>query len=280
MPATSIRLCGRLEVEWDGERLEEALPGNQGRLLLAYLVLHRDRPVRRDELLDVLWSGAGAPVDPEAVLSSPLSRLRRALGAGRLAGRAGLSLALPADAWIDWEVAFAGLRAAHAACEHQRWHNGLSEAVAALAIADRGLLPGLEADWLDAKRAQMADLRVELLELIALCGSRLGGSELTFAEQAARAAVESAPFRESARAALIDVLRVRGNVADALRAFEEARVLLRDELGVMPGPLLLRLHDELLHAEPAPVRPTLPDRLAKAFVPARRSAVTRRRWCY
>ena len=33
---TRIHLCRRLEVHWDGER---ALPGNQGRLLFAYLVL-------------------------------------------------------------------------------------------------------------------------------------------------------------------------------------------------------------------------------------------------
>ena len=96
-----------------------------------------------------------------------------------------------------------------------------------------------------------ADLRLELLEVVAASGVRLGGAELPHAEQAARAAVEAAPFRESARAALIEVLRARGNVADALRAFEDARTLLREELGATPGPLLLRLHQQLLRAEPA-----------------------------
>ena len=47
-----VHLCGRLQVEWDGERLEAAIPGRQGRLLFAYLTLHRERPVRRDELHD------------------------------------------------------------------------------------------------------------------------------------------------------------------------------------------------------------------------------------
>ena len=124
------------------------------------------------------------------------------------------------------------MREAHAAVEQERWREGIDAARAALEIADGGLLPGLEADWIDAKRAELADLRVELLELVAACGMRLGGGELLRAEQAARAAVEAAPFRESARAALIEVLRERGNVADALRAFEDARTLLRDELGV------------------------------------------------
>ena len=175
---TRVHLCRRLEVEWAGERLESALPGIQGRLLFAYLVLHRDRLVRRDELLEVLWPGEAAPSSPEAVLSSPLSRLRKALGPGRLVGRGELSLTLPPTAWIDWEAAFGGLREAHAAVEQERWREGIDAARAALEIADGGLLPGLEADWIDAKRAELADLRLELLELVAACGIRLGGGEL------------------------------------------------------------------------------------------------------
>ena len=120
-PATRIRLCRRLEVEWEGERLEAALPGNQGRLLFAYLVLHRERTVRRDELLEVLWSGESAPQSADAVLSAPLSRLRKALGPGRLNGRGELSLALPPATWVDWEAAFIGVREAHAAVAAERW---------------------------------------------------------------------------------------------------------------------------------------------------------------
>jgi DNA-binding SARP family transcriptional activator len=220
------------------------------------------------------------------VLSSPLSRLRKTLGPGRLTGRGELSLTLPPTVLVDWEAAFRGMRDAHAAVGQERWRDGLDAARAAFEIADGGLLPGLEADWIDAKRAELADLRVELLELVAACGMRLGGGELLHAEQAARAAVEAAPFRESARAALIEVLRERGNVADALRAFEDARTLLREELGAAPGPLLLRLHEELLRAVPPP---TLPGRLAAALSvpswasPARsRTSRTpvRRQWCW
>ena len=284
-PQTRIHLCRRLDVEWEGERLELTPPGKQGRLLFAYLVLHRDRLVRRDELLEVLWPGEAAPSSPEAVLSSPLSRLRKALGAGRLVGRGELTLTLPSTVWIDWEAAFGGLREAHAAVEQRRWSAGVDAARAVLEIADGGLLPGLEADWIDVKRAELADLRLEALELVAACGTRLGGSELLRAERAARAAVDAAPFRESARAALIEVLRERGNVAEALRAFEDARTLLREELGVAPGPRLLRLHEELVRADPSP---TLQGRLAAALKPSapsrRRSSSpllgARRQWCW
>ena len=95
--ATRIQVCGRLTVELQGRRLEDSLRGRQGRLLFAFLLLHRDRPVRRDELADVLWSGSGAPPAYESLLAPPLSRLRKALGPGVLEGRTELTLNLPAD---------------------------------------------------------------------------------------------------------------------------------------------------------------------------------------
>src|SRR3954453_2019707 len=108
--ATRIQLCGRLMVELQGRRLEDTLRGRQGRLLFAYLALHRERPVRRDELAEALWSGKGTPPANEPLLAPPLSRLRKALGPGVLEGRSELQLILPRDAWIDWEVARRELR--------------------------------------------------------------------------------------------------------------------------------------------------------------------------
>src|SRR4051794_30431398 len=201
--ATRIQLCGRLIVELQGRRLEDTLRGRQGRLLFAYLALHRDRPVRRDELAEALWSGKGAPPAYESLLAPPLSRLRKALGAGVLEGRSELQLILPEDAWIDWEVLPERLRAARGANAREAWEAGRE----AVEIAERGLLPGLEAPWIDARRAELADLRAEALEALAVAGTKLGGSALPDAEQAARAAVQAQPYRESARAALMGVLR-------------------------------------------------------------------------
>ena len=163
--AVRIHLCGELAVEWDGESLAPRLPGRQGRILFAYLVLHRARPVRRDELEEVLEGSSLAP---------PLSRLRKALGEGRLEGRSELRLALPEDAWIDWEVAHHGVERARAAMRMRAWADAWGPAGAARAIAERGLLPGLEAPWLDPLRASLADLRIEALEALARTGVRAG----------------------------------------------------------------------------------------------------------
>ena len=40
-----IQLCGRFVADIDGSRIEDALPGRIGRILFAYLVLNRGRPV-------------------------------------------------------------------------------------------------------------------------------------------------------------------------------------------------------------------------------------------
>src|SRR4029079_16512364 len=119
-----------------GRRLEDTLRGRQGRLLFAYLALHRDRPVRRDELAEALWSGKGAPPAYESLLAPPLSRLRKALGPGVLEGRSELQLMLPDDAWIDLEVAPLELRRAREASDpREAWE----AAKAALEIAEGGL---------------------------------------------------------------------------------------------------------------------------------------------
>ena len=54
-------------MELAGERREAHLRGRQGRLAFAYLVLHRARPVRRDELIEALWAHEGAPPSDTAL---------------------------------------------------------------------------------------------------------------------------------------------------------------------------------------------------------------------
>ncbi|MEA2404138.1 MAG: hypothetical protein QOE08_785, partial [Thermoleophilaceae bacterium] len=163
-------------VQLEGERLEGALPGRQGRLLLAYLALNRGRPVRRDELLDALWPDGGGSASADSLLRPPLSRLRKALGPDRIEGRGELTLALPADAWVDWEVAHESLAAARTAAAAEDHRAALDAAQEAVAIADRGLLPGLEAAWIDERRRELEELRVEALEAMATAGVALGGA--------------------------------------------------------------------------------------------------------
>src|SRR4051794_27035665 len=274
-PDTRIQLCGHLVVQIEGERVEASLPGRQGRLLVAYLLLNRDRPVRRDELIEALWPDA-QPASGDALLRPPLSRLRKALGQGRIEGRSELTLALPDGAYVDWEAARTALAAGREALAQGDYRTVSARAAEAAEIADRGLLPGLEAHWIDERRRELEELRTEALEAIARAGVAQGGPALADAERAARAAVEAAPFRESAHAALMEALGAAGNVAEALRAYDDLRTILRDELGTTPSPRVVALYERLLKAEQdpaafAPPEPARPKRRRSQPVDAARN---------
>src|ERR1700751_1422207 len=103
---TRIQLCGRLSVEIGGVQLAERLRGRQVPLLLAYLVLNRERHVGRDELIGALWPSQ-APMSQDPARPPLLSRLRSSLGPGPVPGRDEVILAPPEPVWIDVEAAAA-----------------------------------------------------------------------------------------------------------------------------------------------------------------------------
>lgn len=113
-------------------------------------------------------------------------------------------------------------------------------------------LPDAEGGWAAEQRRELDALRLRGLETLAEAGLRQGGRELGAAEQAARAAIAAAPFRESAHRLLMEVHEAAGNPAEALRAFEELRSLLREELGTTPGQAAMTVFERVLRGEPPP----------------------------
>ena len=224
--------------------LEGRLPGRQGRLLFAYLALHRDRPCSRGELIDALWPER-PPAAPDSALSALLSKLRRALGDGALSGRSELRLTLDGPVRLDVEDAAAAVRRGEAALQGGAWADAGAAARATLAVCSGDFLPDCDGPWPNEQRGALADLRVRALEALAEASLRSG--ELGEALAAARAAVAASPFRETAHRLLMEAHEAAGNPAEALRAFDDLRRLLRDELGTAPGAAVLALHDRLLH---------------------------------
>jgi DNA-binding SARP family transcriptional activator len=240
--ATRIHLCGRLRAEVDGRQLEPRLPGRQGRLLFAYLVLNRRRPARRDELAGALWAEQ-PPAASDAALSALLSKLRRAIP---LEGRSEVQLGLPTDAWIDVEAVGEALHRAEGAVGRGDWTEAWGPARVAQHIAARPLLAGDEAQWLEEHRRRLAGAYERALELAAQTCFEIGGSELATAERTARTLIETAPYRESGYRWLMLTLERCGNRAEALRVYEQLRQRLRDELGTAPSPASQELHRTLL----------------------------------
>jgi DNA-binding SARP family transcriptional activator/tetratricopeptide (TPR) repeat protein len=248
--ATRIELFGTLTVEVDGRRVEDDLPGRQGRLLFAYLALNRERPVRRDELVGVVWD-ENPPGSPDAGLAALLTRVRRALGPDGVEGRSQLRLTLPA-VWLDVDAARAAAAEAEAALAAGDARRAAERAQAALAWFERPLLPELDGRWVEEQRAAVDGLHSDALESLARAALRLGPGELPAADRAARALIQREPYRESGYAVLMELLAARGNVAEALRVYDQLRVLLRDELGATPAPHVTALNERLLTAGEAP----------------------------
>ena len=267
--ATQVSLCGPLIAEIDGRRAEAALPGHKGRLLFASLIVGRGTPIARDELIETIWAER-PPVDPDAAFSTLLTRLRSALGPGVVEGRGELTLVLDADAWIDWEVAQCSAAAAErhlVACDARA---ALDSAVAGLEIVRRPFLPDVGRQttrWVEERRQELRDLHSALLEAAGRSALSLGGEQLPAAERSARELADREPYRESAYALLMEAHVARGNVAEALRVYDELRQRLRAELGLTPAEAVTRLATRLLeqpavasvaHTTPAPVAPDVP----------------------
>jgi DNA-binding SARP family transcriptional activator len=243
--AARIQLCGRLVVRLDGRRVDHALPGANGRLLLAYLVLNRLRRMDRDELLTAVW-GEEAPPDHQPRLSVLLSKLRRALGPDLLSGRSEIELVLPRDAFVDVEAAVEGLHRARAHVANREWAEAWGPSGVAYHVASRPLLKGHDRPWLDEWRRRLDEVRLSGLECFAAARLGLGGPSLPQAEECGRRLIELAPYRETGYRILMEALEQRGNTAEALLAFDRLRVLLHDELGIAPGPAVQSVHRRLL----------------------------------
>jgi DNA-binding SARP family transcriptional activator len=101
------------------------------------------------------------------------------------------------------------------------------------------LLPGWYDDWVLLERERLRQLRLHALEQVAhrlMTVGRYGD-----ALEVAYAAVHAEPLRESAHRTVVRVHLAEGNVSEALRAYEQFRVLLADELSVRPSDLMTSL---------------------------------------
>ena len=242
---TRIQLCGRFVLLLDGRRIENALPGANGRLLFAYLVLNRLRRIDRDELLMAVY-GEDAARDHNPRLSVLLSKLRRAVGSELLPGRTEIELKLPPDAFVDVEAALEGLHRAQSHLAAGEWAEAWGPSGVAYHVAGRPLLQGHDRPWLDEWRRRLGDVRLRGLECVAAARLGLGGPTLPQAEECGRRLIELAPYRETGYQILMEALEQRGNSAEALLVYDRLRVLLREELGIAPSPAVQGVYRRLL----------------------------------
>jgi DNA-binding SARP family transcriptional activator len=242
-----VQLCGTTVVEKNGERWETRLPGRQGRLLLAYLVVHRHRACSRQELAQALW-GDALPTASDAGLNALVSKLRKSLWPGAVQGRQSLTAQLGPDAWVDVEAAEQAVHRAESRIALQDWRRAWGASLAALFIAEREFLPDDQAPWIDEQRSRMWDIRLRSLEAYAIAALETAGTELPGAVRAGRQLVRLVPLRETGYQILMRALASQGNVAEALGVHADLCRVLREELGVSPSTSTQTVFESLLHA--------------------------------
>ncbi len=246
-----VFLLGRVTLEVDGAAVEErGFAGRQGRLLFAYLVSEAGRPVPRDEIAEVLWGG-DPPATWDKALTVLASKVRGALGGvgvdGALTGAFGCyRLELPAGTRVDVVEAAQATEAGEAAMRDGEPARAKEEAARAEPLLREAFLPGEHGDWVEARRRELADLRVRAVAVLADASLQLGDptSAVAWAEQA----VTLDPFRENAHRRLIEALAAAGDRAEALRVYDRYRRLVAEELGAYPSPETDALYRALLES--------------------------------
>src|SRR5437773_3225280 len=222
------------------------------RLVLAVLLLHANEFVSRERLIDELWGESPPPTSKKAV-NVYVSQLRKALS------RNGLDPIATADGGYRIGVEADGLDVARVqhllATARKRVAAGELEAAAellreALALWRGPTLAGLllESHGRD-EVAELDELRLTALMDRIDCDLALGRHEQVLGEL--QVLVGEHPLRERLRAQQMLALYRAGRQAEALEAYQQAREVLVEELGIEPSPALQRLQQGILRHDPS-----------------------------
>lgn len=247
-----VGVLGPLEVIEDGRRVP--VNGTRTRTLLGVLALNPGRVVSRDRLVEELW-GKHPPANAVNALQARVSQLRRLVGPRRLVGHwPGYLLDITPGAVdaVRFEVLGASGRAALGRGEVEEAAATLREALglwrgpALVDVADLGDMT--DGDVLAGEAARLEELRLAVLENRIEADLALGRQAEVTSEL--RALVAEHPLRERLWGQLMVALYRSERQADALAAYQQARRVLADELGLDPGPELQRVEAAILAQDP------------------------------
>jgi DNA-binding SARP family transcriptional activator len=238
-----LGVLGPLQVRRDGAPV--MIPGAKPRAILTMLGLHGGSVVSAETLIELLW-GDDPPRTAAKALQTHISSLRRTLGDGFVL-----------TAGTGWTLAESGVDASRYKSAARLGRDGAaagdtSQAVSrfeeALALW-RGIpeLPdgrrgtSEKTRWIEGHAALVED-RADALLVTGRAAEIIGELE---------AAVADAPLRERRWGQLMLALYRAGRQGEALGAYQRARALLADELGVDPGPDLRRLEAAIVGQDTA-----------------------------
>ncbi|HEX2074932.1 MAG TPA: BTAD domain-containing putative transcriptional regulator [Geodermatophilus sp.] len=249
------RVLGPLEVTGpDGRPLD--VGGAKPRALLTLLLAEAGRAVPIDRIVATLW-GDEPPPTVTGTLQAYVSHLRRLLEPDRGPRQAPAVLLTRPPGYL--------LRADESELDILRFAALIEEGDRAVEAGDPargiGLLDQALRLWRGEPLAELGDLpgaasdRLRLVELRVRarerrCDALLAVGRADAAVSDLQHLVTEHPLRERLWARLITALYAADRQADALDAFRRCADLLRDELGIDPGPELRDLEQAVLRQDP------------------------------
>lgn len=240
--ALEFRILGLLQVVLDGRVVE--LRAAKVRTLLGMLLISPNQVVAADRLAEGLWSD-DRPDSAVNTLQGYMSQLRRALGGDPIQTRSPGYLLGVDEKHID-AVRFERLldegRRARARGDPNRAAFLLAQALELW--RGEALADFTYAEWAQTAIARLQELRLVATEEWIEARLDLGEHREVLAELDALVSVH--PLRERLWAARILAFYRSGRQADALRAYQELRRTLGEELGIAPSPALAALEESVL----------------------------------
>jgi serine/threonine protein kinase len=237
-------VLGPLEVS--GQDGPLSLGGPKQRIVLAHLVLGANKVVSAERLIDALWA-EDLPEDPRSTLQVYVSRLRSVLGSENVEARAPGYLLRAEREEVD-ALRFEDLlgEARSNGNEPRATDRILTEALALWrgpALSDLAREPSLAGEI-----SRLEELRIQAIEEKIAAELELGHHAKVVAELEGLTA--SHPLRERLWGELMLALYRSARQGEALAAFERARTILSEELGIDPSQDLRQLHEQILHQDP------------------------------
>ncbi|HEX4786979.1 MAG TPA: BTAD domain-containing putative transcriptional regulator [Actinospica sp.] len=255
-PEYRFQLLGPVRAWRDETELAVGSPQQQA--ILAMLLLSRGGHVSLEAMIDALW-GECPPKASTGAVRTYVSRIRQALAKGA-AGQAGAGVEIDStgDGYalrgerivVDVDLFEARVAEANAAA---RQDGERAAGLCRQALAQwRGTpLAGVPGPYAEPVRARMVETRADAVEIES--AALIASGDHLAAISTLRGLVADLPLRENLHELLMLALYRAGRRADALDVYGNVRRILREELGVEPGPSLRRMYQRLLGSEDGPV---------------------------
>jgi DNA-binding SARP family transcriptional activator len=246
-----FRVLGPLELWFGGRRVD--IGAARQRAVLALLLIHANRPVGRDQLIEALWPDR-PPVSAAGTLHSLVHRLRTFLSACGVSGEAtldrdsvGYTLHVAPEA-VDLyqfeQLAAEGRQALDA----EDFQTAVDRLSAALALWRGDAFAEVDVAAVQERAAALSEHRLEVGEWCLAAELGLGNHERVLSKLQTLTARH--PYRERLWELLMTALYRSGRQVDALDAYQRLYRLLDDELGIQPSPTVRELHQQILAGAP------------------------------